>query len=593
MNAAGGGEPVPIGSLASLAHAHESTIGAVRDDSPTPGDDRNLSWELETSHFPAPLTRWAATLYVTEETRVIKELCRDYGLMIDGVEMKEFHGRVYSALVPIGGKARKPPPSFLVPLLCKVVPPLRRRIANARRAEAADAYTEVVERWLGGQEQAMLEEGHELIDRPLDGATEAEVADALEAASDLAVRGTRQHFLLHGTGVDTIGRLGLRLDRAGWSTAEVTELFTGLSDTSTGPARAQAEIVERVRATPAGLDALASARTLDEVAAISAEVATAVTSYLDTWGRRAVRYEVVEATVAERPEWVLGLLQDQAADGGRRPAAGGAADDEQRRRGAAERAEAALGGGADARRLVERAQRAFPIREGNETATVGVPVAALRRIGLVVGARLAASGALERTEDVFDLELAEVIALLRGTAGAPAEPAALARRRREARLAAGRARVPATLGPPAAGPPDLAGFPADIAEGVAATIWYTDKIFGDRTEAPSSPDGGLCGVGVSPGVYEGTARVVLDESGFDRIEAGDVLVCSITSPVWSMVFPSLGALVCDAGGPLSHPAIIAREFGIPAVVGAGTATAVLDDGAQVRVDGRAGTVSVL
>ncbi|MDQ3146668.1 MAG: PEP-utilizing enzyme, partial [Actinomycetota bacterium] len=101
------------------------------------------------------------------------------------------------------------------------------------------------------------------------------------------------------------------------------------------------------------------------------------------------------------------------------------------------------------------------------------------------------------------------------------------------------------------------------------------------------------GLGAAPGTYEGTARVILDESGFDRIEPGDVLVCPITSPVWSMVFPSLGALVCDAGGPLSHPAIIAREFGIPAVVGAGTATAVLDDGAQVRVDGRAGTVSVL
>ncbi len=101
------------------------------------------------------------------------------------------------------------------------------------------------------------------------------------------------------------------------------------------------------------------------------------------------------------------------------------------------------------------------------------------------------------------------------------------------------------------------------------------------------------GEAVSPGVYDGMARVILDESGLDRIEAGDVLVCPITSPVWSMVFPALGALVCDSGGALSHPAIIAREFGIPAVVNTGNATSAISDGARVRVDGDAGTVTVL
>jgi rifampicin phosphotransferase len=72
-----------------------------------------------------------------------------------------------------------------------------------------------------------------------------------------------------------------------------------------------------------------------------------------------------------------------------------------------------------------------------------------------------------------------------------------------------------------------------------------------------------------------------------------VLVCPITSPVWSMVFPMLGALVCDQGGPMSHPSIIAREFSIPAVVGTGAATTIISDGARVRVDATAGTVTVL
>ena len=114
--------------------------------------------------------------------------------------------------------------------------------------------------------------------------------------------------------------------------------------------------------------------------------------------------------------------------------------------------------------------------------------------------------------------------------------------------------------------PISVGSPTDLVRGTNAMVWYTTKILG---APPSAERGRTCGSSevtgqaVSPGIYEGTARVVLDEAELDRIEAGDVLVCPITSPVWSMVFPALGALVCDAGGPLSHPAIIAREFAHP------------------------------
>ncbi|HZI37581.1 MAG TPA: PEP-utilizing enzyme, partial [Acidimicrobiia bacterium] len=80
---------------------------------------------------------------------------------------------------------------------------------------------------------------------------------------------------------------------------------------------------------------------------------------------------------------------------------------------------------------------------------------------------------------------------------------------------------------------------------------------------------------------------------FDKLQPGDVLVCPITSPAWSVLFPNVCALVTDAGAILSHSAIIAREFQIPAVVATGNATALLRDGQQVKVDGAAGTVEVL
>ena len=101
------------------------------------------------------------------------------------------------------------------------------------------------------------------------------------------------------------------------------------------------------------------------------------------------------------------------------------------------------------------------------------------------------------------------------------------------------------------------------------------------------------GLGVSPGVYEGTARVIRGTEEFGRIEQGDVLVTNSTTTAFNIVLPLLGAIVTDRGGLLSHAAIVAREYGLPAVVGCTDATSVLPDGARVVVDGRAGEAEVV
>ncbi len=85
----------------------------------------------------------------------------------------------------------------------------------------------------------------------------------------------------------------------------------------------------------------------------------------------------------------------------------------------------------------------------------------------------------------------------------------------------------------------------------------------------------------------------MGEHEFGKIQKGDVVVCPVTSPAWSFVFPIVGALVTNEGGILSHPAIIAREHGIPAVVGTGNATSVLTDGQRVTVDGNRGVVELM
>jgi pyruvate,water dikinase len=127
-----------------------------------------------------------------------------------------------------------------------------------------------------------------------------------------------------------------------------------------------------------------------------------------------------------------------------------------------------------------------------------------------------------------------------------------------------------------------------------ALMWYLDR----QDEAASSnreqrlDSRVLTGIPASRGRYTGPVRVIMDESEFDRLQRGDVLVCPITSPVWSVLFASIGALVTDTGGVLSHPAIIAREHQVPAVVATGNATALLHDGQQVTVDGSSGKIDI-
>ena len=149
-------------------------------------------------------------------------------------------------------------------------------------------------------------------------------------------------------------------------------------------------------------------------------------------------------------------------------------------------------------------------------------------------------------------------------------------------------------GPPSYGkdpgaPPDLSALPPALRLVNAAVIQTVQLMLGPTTPPDASNE--LRGVSGSPGRYSGTVRVVRDETEFAKLGPGDVLVAPVTSPPWSVLFLQAGAVVTDGGGVLSHTAVIAREYGIPAVLATGEATRRLSDGDLVRVDGTTGVVS--
>ena len=121
-----------------------------------------------------------------------------------------------------------------------------------------------------------------------------------------------------------------------------------------------------------------------------------------------------------------------------------------------------------------------------------------------------------------------------------------------------------------------------------------------RIGAPTSPPRGadpgsqtITGFGGAAGVVTAPVRLLLDAAGGAELVAGEVLVTRVTNVGWTPLFDRCAAIVTDVGAPLSHAAIVAREMGIPAVVGCGNATMRLNTGDLVRVDGAAGTVTLL
>ncbi len=116
----------------------------------------------------------------------------------------------------------------------------------------------------------------------------------------------------------------------------------------------------------------------------------------------------------------------------------------------------------------------------------------------------------------------------------------------------------------------------------------------ERIEQWLNPDPDeLRGVAASPGVVEGIARVLRDVNQVGELREGEILVCPVTAPSWAPVFGKIKAAVSDIGGAMSHAAIVAREYGMPAVVGTGDATRRIRTGDTIRVDGDRGTVRIV
>ena len=306
-------------------------------------------------------------------------------------------------------------------------------------------------------------------------------------------------------------------------------------------------------------------------------------TYLDEYGHRGDKWGLSYPTWVEDPTPVIKMLKDYASqpDGG--PGEKLTELAAERERLLNETYERLRGYPQTVRdqfsSLLKAAQHSTVLSEDHGFWIDFHAMARVRQVFLEFGRRFAEAGVLEQPDDVFHLTLDE----LRETAEK------LPKLDRRGLVAQRKAEIehfrtiqpPPVLGTPPPGPPP--DDPGSRALG---------KFFGTPPQPPSEPDV-LQGSPGSPGTVRGPARVLRSLSEAAEIRQGEVLVAETTAPPWTPLFATAAAIVTDTGGILSHSAVVAREYGIPAVVGTGKATMMIQDGQTIEVDGDKGLVRLV
>jgi pyruvate,water dikinase len=216
--------------------------------------------------------------------------------------------------------------------------------------------------------------------------------------------------------------------------------------------------------------------------------------------------------------------------------------------------------------LLAAAREIGPLTEGHNYWIDRMCSDRLRRFAFRIGRRFVRDGALDEADDILFVTRSEVPELLAGTMDA--RP--LVSKRRRDHLRHESLRPPPVVGKPKAESSEL------------------DRFEGGRFEPDA--DGTIRGTGASAGVVRGRACVVLGPEDFDRILRGDIIIAPASNPGWVPLFSIAAGFVTDTGGVLSHAAVVAREFGLPAVVGTGDGTKRITNGRVVEIDGTAGLV---
>ena len=546
-------------------------------------------WMLETSHFTRPATRFHAEVFPEQFVRGFGESLRRYGSLLEHLDWAFVNGFPYYCPRPVGAppEAVGHPPKDVWEQLAKTHPGIRERQQTSATVFERRLWRVDLERWEGELKPAAVREHRALLNVDPMSLETADLLAYLDRCRENQKRGAYLHHLFNVPALLPVGDLLVHCQE--WTGRPATQILALLQGFSPDPLGADEELerlrsaIERDGVARALLDAAPEpAELLVSLRRLAGETGAAAGAYIDAVGWRPVNGEDVgEPNAVELPELIVGAIRAaRERRGGERPAL------EERTAELRDAVPAQQRGVFD--ELLGEARLVCRLRDERGTFADLWAIGIMRRAILAAGARLAATGRIADPTHLVEVDYAELRALLTSGEGPTGEELAeRARYRQQARYAD----APPVLGGEPGEPLPPQWLPPAAARLERALDAAFSALF--RAPEPDTRERRVRGLGVSAGVYEGIARVVGGTRDFARIQHGDVLVTNSTTTAFNIVLPLLGAIVTDRGGLLSHAAIVSREYGIPAVVGTTDATAVVPDGALVRVDGGIGEALVL
>ena len=526
------------------------------------------SWGLDPVHFPRPVTRYFAEMHPEPFRRGTHEFMAFYGTPLDALETQYVNGFAYNTM--------RPAPDEEIP----------QRFARAEEVWERKVWREQLSEWDETFKPAAIKIHRELQSVDADALSDEGMVAYLTRCRDHHSNMIFQHMRFTGSAMlpvgDLLAHVGAWTDVA---PADSLAMLRGAAPVSAGASGELQRLIAAVTHDTAARALLESdgdpGKTLAELRGFNGDVGSAMSDYLDLVGCRLLDgFDISGRYALELPDALLRSIR-LSVDG-----AQGDADTVDARI-ADIRSRVPEQHRAEFDELVGEARLMYRLRDERGVFSDIWASGIMRRAAIAAGRQLVGKDRIHDAEHFVDAGFDEMCALVMGTGGPSADELAQRFADRSARTAK---QAPMSLGPPAPPPPDPSGLPPGVARVMQAVGIALGELFGSSEAAHE--ENLLRGLAASGGVYEGPARRVSGPTEFDRIVEGDVLVTESTTEAFNILLPLLGAIVTDAGGLLSHSAIVAREYGIPGVVGTRNGTDLIPDGTRVRVDGDSGEVTV-
>ena len=539
------------------------TATELRIEAPGPG-----TWFQDPVHFPRPATHYWMEVHPEPFKRGFSEFTRYYGMLIDTLEMQYPGGFAYNTRKLVSEDQ------------------LPERFQRAEEVFEKKLWRDQLRDWDENFKPASIKRHRELQSVDPDVLSDEELVAYLRRCGEHHAEMIYQHMRFTGAAMLPTGDLLAHVgDWTGLPYSELLGMMRGASPVSGGVSAEFERLVKSVTQDHSARELLESegepGELLERLRTLEGDTGKAVSEYLDLVGYRLLDgFDISGRYALELPEALVRAIRAAVGGSDLEPSDVEEKIAEVRRRVPDEHRD-------QFNELLQEARLMYRLRDERGVFSDIWASGIMRRAALAGGRRLAAKGRIQDAEHFIDAGLEEMCSLVSGSDAPSADELA---ERFDYRMSHSAKDVPDILGEPPAAPPDPSGLPPAPGRVMRAIGIAIDSLFGSSEE--EHEENMVRGLAASGGVYEGPARRVSGPAEFDRIVQGDVLVTESTTEAFNILLPLLGAIVTDSGGLLSHSAIVAREYGIPGVVGTREATDRIPDGARVRVDGDAGEVSV-